>query len=96
MVNGSCVLEVRGLQPNQEYVFAVAALTRGGGVVGRGIGHTGPPLPAAHPFPALTGWSYLCQVGGTVGAEGGVTSCVCVCVSVPIVLVCMGWPGSVP
>lgn len=59
----SCTLDVHGLQPNEEYVFAVAAYTSTGELVGGAIGQTGRPLMATHRLPLLIAWGYLCQVG---------------------------------
>ena len=58
----NCTLEVHGLQPNEEYVFAVAAYTSTGELVGGAIGQTGQPLVATHRLSPLIAWGYLCQV----------------------------------
>ena len=63
---GDCVLRVEGLQPNEEYVFAVAAYTSSGEMVGRAIGQTGRPILASSRLPLLAAWGYCCQVGQTV------------------------------
>ena len=47
-----CVLQVYGLQPNEEYVFAVAAYTRSGELVGKAIGQTSRPILASFPPPS--------------------------------------------
>ena len=65
---GDCTLEAHGLQPNEEYVFAVAAYTCGGELVGGGIGQTGQPLVTTHRLPLSLAWGYLCQVGTLRGA----------------------------
>lgn len=57
-----CALEVTGLDPNMEYVFAVAAYTRTGELVGGAIGETGPPVVACYRLPLVTAWTYCCQV----------------------------------
>ena len=57
-----CRLCVRGLQPNQEYVFAVAGYTKGGKPLASGIGTTSRPYLAAHSLPIDTAWGYCCQV----------------------------------
>jgi len=54
---------VTGLQPNETYVFAVAAYTATGKLVGGSIGDTGRPLVASHDMPVLVLWGYLSQVG---------------------------------
>ena len=58
----NCSLEVHGLQPNEEYVFAVAAYTNTGELVGGAIGQTGRPLVATYHLPLLIAWGHLCQV----------------------------------
>ncbi len=58
-----CVLKVAGLQPRKEYVFAVAAYTSSGELVGRAIGQTSRPILASFPLPLLSAWGYCCQVG---------------------------------
>ena len=61
-VGSDITLEVHGLQPNEEYVFAVAAYTSGGELVGGAIGQTCQPLVATHHLPLSVAWGYLCQV----------------------------------
>ena len=58
-----CILEVHGLQPNEEYVFGVAAYTSSGELVGKTIGQTGRPIVASFSLPLLAAWGYCCQVG---------------------------------
>uniref|UniRef100_A0AAV2JA03 Cilia- and flagella-associated protein 54 n=1 Tax=Knipowitschia caucasica TaxID=637954 RepID=A0AAV2JA03_KNICA len=60
--SGRCVLKVEGLDPNQKYVFAVAAYNSQGGLVSNSIGETTIPLLASPPLPLLTSWAYLAQV----------------------------------
>jgi len=64
-----CTLEARYLQPNEEYVFAVAAYTSGGELVGGAIGQTGQPLVATHHLPLSVAWGYLCQCAYTAGVH---------------------------
>ena len=63
---------VRGLQPNEDYVFAVAGYTSGGKLVGKAIGQTSRPYRTTFSLPLLTAWAYCCQVreGGREGGEG--------------------------
>ncbi|KAM7374329.1 hypothetical protein PAMP_006995 [Pampus punctatissimus] len=61
-VSGECVLRVDGLQPNQKYVFAVAAYNRQGKQLGNSIGGTTFPLLASMPTPLLSTWAHLAQV----------------------------------
>ncbi|EKX39048.1 hypothetical protein GUITHDRAFT_165079 [Guillardia theta CCMP2712] len=49
---------VKGLQPNETYVFAVAAFDEGGKVI-EGIGETSLPVAALLPLPILQIWSHI-------------------------------------
>uniref|UniRef100_A0A7S0DWM5 Fibronectin type-III domain-containing protein n=2 Tax=Hanusia phi TaxID=3032 RepID=A0A7S0DWM5_9CRYP len=49
---------VTGLQPNETYVFAVAALDEGGRAI-EGIGETSLPVAAVLPLPLLQIWSHI-------------------------------------
>lgn len=57
-----CELKVSGLNPNERYVFAVAAYTADGKLVGNSIGETSKPILASHPLPILMTWAFLSQV----------------------------------
>lgn len=57
-----CALEVAGLDPNKEYVFAVAAYTSSGELVGGAIGQTGAPVVSCYQLPLVSAWAYCCQV----------------------------------
>ncbi|XP_061430386.1 LOW QUALITY PROTEIN: cilia- and flagella-associated protein 54 [Lethenteron reissneri] len=57
-----CLLRAEGLQPNEKYVFAVAAYARDGSLVGGTIGETTRPILASCPLPTLLAWAYLAQV----------------------------------
>ncbi|XP_065819323.1 cilia- and flagella-associated protein 54 isoform X4 [Labrus bergylta] len=61
-VSGECVLKVEGLEPNQKYVFAVAAYNRQGKLLGNTIGATTFPLMASMPIPLLSSLAHLAQV----------------------------------
>ncbi|KAM4545334.1 cilia- and flagella-associated protein 54-like isoform 3-T3 [Odontesthes bonariensis] len=61
-VSGECVLTAEGLQPNQKYVFAVAAYSSQGKLLGNAIGGTTTPLLASMPAPLLATWAHLAQV----------------------------------
>ncbi|XP_068572705.1 cilia- and flagella-associated protein 54 [Cebidichthys violaceus] len=61
-VSGECVLRVEGLEPNQKYVFAVAAYNRQGNLLGNTIGASTFPLLASLPVPLLYTWAHLAQV----------------------------------
>ena len=55
-------LKVEGLQASESYVFAVAAYSQSGEVVGGSIGATGRPIVACFPLSMLMLWGYCCQV----------------------------------
>lgn len=66
------MLRVDGLEPNQRYVFAVAAYTSDGRLIGGSVGTTGKSIVACHPLSVLATWGFLAQVGcylGKVGAK---------------------------
>ncbi|XP_029924999.1 cilia- and flagella-associated protein 54 [Myripristis murdjan] len=61
-LHSQCKLTVEGLEPNQKYVFAVAAYNCQGKLVGSTIGETTDPIVASLPLPLLTTWAHLAQV----------------------------------
>ncbi|XP_067914860.1 cilia- and flagella-associated protein 54-like isoform X3 [Heterodontus francisci] len=64
---GECLLKVKGLEPNEKYIFAVAAYSEDGNIIGNGIGETTKPILAYYPLPILTAWTYLCQAAYQLG-----------------------------
>lgn len=56
-------LVVTGLQPNEMYIFAVAAYSADGKLIGGSIGDTSKPLIASHDMPVVVLWGFLAQVG---------------------------------
>ncbi len=50
------------LEINVEYVFAVAAYSANGELVGGSIGATGTPILASYTYPPLAVWGELYQV----------------------------------
>lgn len=56
------MLRVDGLEPNQKYVFAVAAYNSQGQLLGNSIGRKTSPLLASMPLPLLSSWAQLSQV----------------------------------
>ncbi|XP_062991053.1 cilia- and flagella-associated protein 54 [Elgaria multicarinata webbii] len=60
-VDETCVLEVKGLEPNQMYIFAVAAYDSDGNLIGNSIGETTMPVLAYPPLSAATVRAYLVQ-----------------------------------
>lgn len=61
-VSDECVLKVEGLEPNQKYVFAVAAYNCQGDLMGNTIGGSTSPLLASLPVSLLYTWAHLAQV----------------------------------
>ncbi|XP_030602315.1 cilia- and flagella-associated protein 54 isoform X2 [Archocentrus centrarchus] len=61
-VSSECVLRVEGLEPNQKYVFAVAAYNSQGKLLGNTIGGTTLPVLASMPVPLLSAWAHLAKV----------------------------------
>ncbi|XP_062618793.1 cilia- and flagella-associated protein 54-like [Saccostrea cucullata] len=62
-----CELRVSGLQPNERYVFAVAAYNADGQLIGGGVGESSKPVLASHPLPVLMTWGFLSQIAYQVG-----------------------------
>ncbi|KAK7503699.1 hypothetical protein BaRGS_00005238, partial [Batillaria attramentaria] len=62
-----CELKVSGLEPNVAYVFAMAAYTVDGKMIGGCVGETTKPILASHPLPVLTTWAFLSQFAYQVG-----------------------------
>nr|XP_034306398.1 cilia- and flagella-associated protein 54 isoform X5 [Crassostrea gigas] len=62
-----CELRVSGLQPNERYVFAVAAYNSDGQLIGGGVGESSKPVLASHPLPVLMTWGFLSQIAYQVG-----------------------------
>ncbi|XP_034258808.1 LOW QUALITY PROTEIN: cilia- and flagella-associated protein 54 [Pantherophis guttatus] len=57
----TCVLEVQGLEANQNYVFAVAAYDSNGKIIGDSIGETTKPILAYPPLSVAIVRTYLIQ-----------------------------------
>ena len=57
-----CELKVSGLTPDEKYMFAVAAYTADGRLIGDTVGESTRPILASHPMPVLMTWAYLAQV----------------------------------
>ncbi|KAB5542294.1 hypothetical protein PHYPO_G00089970 [Pangasianodon hypophthalmus] len=58
---------ITGLEPNQKYIFAVAAYDTQGNLIGSSIGDTTRPVLASLPLPLLTAWAHLAQVAYQTG-----------------------------
>ncbi|XP_033102653.1 cilia- and flagella-associated protein 54-like isoform X3 [Anneissia japonica] len=65
-----CHLHVSGLVANEKYVFAVAAYTADGKLIGESIGQTSKPIMASHTMPILMSWAFLSQVAYQVSCYG--------------------------
>uniref|UniRef100_W5NE45 Cilia- and flagella-associated protein 54-like n=1 Tax=Lepisosteus oculatus TaxID=7918 RepID=W5NE45_LEPOC len=64
---GECVLRVQGLEPNEKYIFAVAAYDASGKMIGDAIGESTRPVLASPPLPLLTAWAHLAQAAYETG-----------------------------
>ncbi|XP_042324461.1 cilia- and flagella-associated protein 54 isoform X2 [Sceloporus undulatus] len=60
-VDEMCILEVKDLEPNQKYIFAVAAYDSDGKLIGDNIGETTKPILAYPPLSAATVRAHLIQ-----------------------------------
>lgn len=57
-----CLFRVQNIMPHKRYVFAVAAYTAEGKLIGDSIGDISKPVLASHPLPVQMAWAYLAQV----------------------------------
>lgn len=55
-------IRVTGLTGGEKYVFAVAAYSSDGELIGGSIGKSTNPILASHPSSLLSAWSFLAQV----------------------------------
>ncbi|KAM4838472.1 cilia- and flagella-associated protein 54 [Urocitellus parryii] len=60
--DGKSIFEVKGLETNEKYIFAVAAYSSNGKLVGDAIGETTKPILVYPPLSAVTARMYLTQV----------------------------------
>ncbi|XP_010560285.1 PREDICTED: uncharacterized protein CFAP54 [Haliaeetus leucocephalus] len=65
--DGKSLLEIQGLDPNEKYIFAVAAYSSDGKLIGDGIGETTKPILAYLPLSATTVRAYLTQAAYQTG-----------------------------
>ncbi|XP_054672267.1 cilia- and flagella-associated protein 54 isoform X4 [Grus americana] len=65
--DGKSLLEIHGLDPNEKYIFAVAAYSSDGKLIGDAIGETTKPILAYSPLSAITVRAYLTQVAYQTG-----------------------------
>ncbi|XP_040836382.1 cilia- and flagella-associated protein 54 [Ochotona curzoniae] len=65
--DGRSIFEVKGLETNEKYIFAVAAYSSNGKLVGDAIGETTKPILVYPPLSAVTARMFLTQVAYQVG-----------------------------
>ncbi|KAM6136893.1 LOW QUALITY PROTEIN: cilia- and flagella-associated protein 54 [Pterocles gutturalis] len=65
--DGKSLLEIQGLNPNEKYIFAVAAYSSDGKLIGDAIGETTKPILAYPPLSSTTVRAYLTQVAYQTG-----------------------------
>ncbi|XP_009880942.1 PREDICTED: uncharacterized protein CFAP54 [Charadrius vociferus] len=65
--DGKSLLEIKGLDPNEKYIFAVAAYSSDGKLIGDAIGETTKPILAYPPLSATTVRAYLTEVAYQTG-----------------------------
>ncbi|XP_009947172.1 PREDICTED: uncharacterized protein CFAP54, partial [Leptosomus discolor] len=65
--DGKSLLEIHGLDPNEKYIFAVAAYSSAGKLIGDAIGETTKPILAYPPLSTTTVRAYLTQVAYQTG-----------------------------
>lgn len=68
-------MKVSNLVPNERYVFALAAYTANGKLIGDHIGETTKSFLASHPLPVLTTWAFVCQVNIAIPLDKSYTFC---------------------
>ncbi|XP_075062080.1 cilia- and flagella-associated protein 54 [Mixophyes fleayi] len=65
--NGNSLLVVKGLKKNEKYIFAVAAYSADGRLIGDVIGESTKPILAFPPLSVPATWAYLAQSAYHVG-----------------------------
>ncbi|XP_027711603.1 cilia- and flagella-associated protein 54 [Vombatus ursinus] len=65
--NDKTLLEVVGLEPNEKYIFAVAAYGSDGELIGEAIGETSKPVLVYTPLSTVTTRLYLTEVAYQIG-----------------------------
>ncbi|XP_064139775.1 cilia- and flagella-associated protein 54 isoform X1 [Loxodonta africana] len=65
--DGQSVFEVKGLESNEKYIFAVAAYSSNGELIGDAVGETTKPILVYPPLSALTARTFLTQVAYQMG-----------------------------
>ncbi|XP_053442300.1 cilia- and flagella-associated protein 54 [Nycticebus coucang] len=65
--DGKSIFEVKGLETNEKYIFAIAAYSSNGKLVGGAIGETTKPILIYPPLSAVTARMFLTQVSYQTG-----------------------------
>ncbi|KAH0501698.1 Cilia- and flagella-associated protein 54 [Microtus ochrogaster] len=65
--DGRSTFEVKGLETNERYVFAIAAYSSSGKLIGDAVGETTKPILIYPPLSAVTARMYLTQVAYQIG-----------------------------
>ncbi|XP_036157070.1 cilia- and flagella-associated protein 54 [Myotis myotis] len=65
--DGKSIFEVKGLETNEKYVFAIAAYSSNGQLVGNAVGETTKPILIYPPLSAVTARMFLTQVAYQIG-----------------------------
>ncbi|XP_078305701.1 cilia- and flagella-associated protein 54 isoform X1 [Panthera onca] len=65
--DGKSIFEVKGLETNEKYVFAIAAYSSNGKLIGDAIGETTKPILVYPPLSAVTTRMFLTQVAYQIG-----------------------------
>ncbi|XP_032730173.1 cilia- and flagella-associated protein 54 isoform X2 [Lontra canadensis] len=65
--DGKSIFEVKGLETNEKYVFAIAAYSSNGKLIGDAVGETTKPILVYPPLSAVTARMFLTQVAYQVG-----------------------------
>lgn len=55
-------ITITGLEPDEKFVFAVAAYDKNGNLIGDSIGESTEPILASSTLSILMSWAYMCQV----------------------------------
>ncbi|XP_039092554.1 cilia- and flagella-associated protein 54 [Hyaena hyaena] len=65
--DGKSIFEVKGLETNEKYVFAIAAYSSNGKLIGDAVGETTKPILVYPPLSAVTARMFLTQVAYQIG-----------------------------
>ncbi|XP_075409327.1 cilia- and flagella-associated protein 54 [Tenrec ecaudatus] len=65
--DGQSIFEVKGLETNEKYIFAIAAYCSNGKLIGDAIGETTKPILVYPPLSALTARTFLTQAAYQIG-----------------------------